>query len=226
MVMGNFDTFSRQKNTYFHHQDDYSNEKMLYDLLVTEAYNLHGVCMTYFVTSYNTSGTNVIFAEDQNRNVLRFFDFMSYYELPKEEKLFEKYGIAGLDNFHIYISTRHFQTASTCDNNGTVGINTAIQPKVGDFIQANYNNFVYDILSVKETVLQFLQGQHSWDIIVKPYINNNITANISTSAMNVSAILNPPEIFDIGNIINNKKDQIIYNQPVCEENKSTGQGDW
>jgi hypothetical protein len=170
--MGNFDTISRLKNAYFHIQDEYDNEKLLYELLVNEAYNQHGVCMTYYVISYDTSA-NEVFAEDGTREVDRFFKFMAFYELPREEQLFTKFGIAGLDNFHIYISKRLFETASKYNCNEAPNKFSSITPRVGDIIRSTYNNYLYEIVSVKDTEQQFLQEQHTWDIIVAPYTNKN-----------------------------------------------------
>jgi hypothetical protein len=178
--MGNFDEFSRNKNEYFQFQSEYNNEKLLLDLLTTEMYNLHGVCMTYFTVSFNTSA-NEIWTEDGDRVINRFFNIMTMYDLPKEEELFTKFGIAGLDNFHIYISKRHFQVASKYSSKGTPNIHQSITPRIGDLLRANYNNYIYEIVSVKDTEMQFAQAQHTWDIIVSPFKNNNISTQICNS---------------------------------------------
>jgi drug/metabolite transporter (DMT)-like permease len=42
---------------------------------------------------------NKIFGEDNNRSFVRKFEFMAFYTLPREEKLWNKFGIAGMDQF-------------------------------------------------------------------------------------------------------------------------------
>ena len=44
--MANFDYFTRlPSDVYFNHfNSNYDNERLLYDLLITEGYNKHGVC--------------------------------------------------------------------------------------------------------------------------------------------------------------------------------------
>jgi len=177
--MGNFDNLSRQKNSYFQHQPEYNNEKLLYQLLVTEMYNLHGVCMTYYSVSFSTSA-NAIWAEDDKKVIERLFSFMAMYELPREEEAFTKFGVAGIDNFHIFISKRHFEMASTYSTTGLPGVHESITPRIGDILKANYNDYLYEIVSVKDTEVQFEQEQHTWDIIVSPFRDKGFITQICT----------------------------------------------
>lgn len=166
----NFDDFSRTRNSFFNFNSiSYDNDKLLYDLVLTEAYNKHGVSMTYYVVSYDTD-YNEIFKEDNNRKFTKCFDIMGYYQLPREDEMFSQFGIDGLDVFQIFVSKKHFKTAST-----RLGYyNEEYTPKPGDLIRPLYNEFFYEIVTVKQEIEMFLQGKHTWELTVQKYKINNI----------------------------------------------------
>lgn len=207
--MGNFDHFNRLNQTEFfnHFNPNYDNERKLYDLLLTEAYNLHGVSLTYFVLSYNTSADK-IFGEDNNRTVLRSFDFMGMLDLPRDVRNFSTMGLGWTDKFHIFASKKHMSVASSMDMNGTSAYDS-YSPRAGDFIRLSYNDFndpsrqtpdqcenpapndlyrnaefnttYYEIISVKSEEEQFLQHKHSWDMIVRVHRDKSIPLNGATT---------------------------------------------
>jgi len=146
----------------------YDSERQLFDLFITEAYNKHGVSLTYNVISFDTSYMP-LFGEDNNRRLVRSFQCMGFYQLPKEEKLWTKFGIEGMDQFSIFISKRHFDTASQYDDTQTTQSFSAYIPCVGDVINANYNNYFYEIVDIKEEAGMYLMSkQHVWELMVKP----------------------------------------------------------
>lgn len=185
--MGNFDYFARvpNKNFFSYINSAYENESTLYDKLMTEAINKHGTTMVYYVISYDTT-FDPLFGEDNDRRVVRYFPVMVYYELPKEDKLWSPVAMQVIDNFHLYISKRHFVAASKLDTNMAQTF-TAYTPKVGDIIKAKYNDFFYEILSVQEEEEMFIQRKHSWDIVVKQYTRQHI-ADIVLSGSNHTVI--------------------------------------
>jgi len=73
-------------NNYYGSVGNYNNERELFDVLVTEAYNKHGVCMDFYVTSYDKDYDR-IWGEDNDRSFTRRFKVMSFYRLPREEKM-------------------------------------------------------------------------------------------------------------------------------------------
>ena len=166
----------------------------MYDLLITEAYNLHGVAMSYFVLSYDVDKDR-IFGEDNTRVVQRTFDFQAYFELPRDQRSFSVMGMTWNDIFYIYVSKRHFSAASKYRNG--VPSESEYIPHVGDLVRLSYNELkdpeknirlnsdypepndlmresafnttYYEIVMVKQQTEEFLQKSHSWDLIVRVY---------------------------------------------------------
>ena len=83
-----FDDFTHLPSSQFfnHFNNNYNNESMLYELLMTEAFNLHGVKMNYYVTSYDTK-YDKLFGEDNNRRFIRRFEFMGNLVLPATQSI-------------------------------------------------------------------------------------------------------------------------------------------
>jgi hypothetical protein len=159
--MGNFDDFSRVRNSYFNTETSaYDLESQLYDVLLNEAFNKHGVEMYYYIVSYNTE-FNRTWGEDNNRSIARKFRFMSYYELPREDESFSQFGIEDLDVFKIFISKRHFMCASKYTEE------EEYTPKIGDIVRPTYSNKYYEVISVEQEEEMFHQRKHAWELILK-----------------------------------------------------------
>ena len=206
--MGNFDSFSREKNEWFNYLTAYDNEKNLYDLMLTEGYNLHGVCLTYYVVSYDKD-FNRIWGEDNNRSFERKFDVMSYFELPKEDEQWNKFGIVGLDTFQIEVSQKHFAQASKYSADGVLSYDSYI-PKAGDIVKSEYSSFFYEIVEVSQEEEMFLQGKHSWSLSVTQYKNEHISASeLDFPEINVINN-NDVDMFNIKDDIDEKKTDILF----------------
>ena len=215
----NFDHFSKlPSNKYFNHfNPNYDNERYLYDLMITESYNKHGVCCSYFITSFDTK-YDPLFGEDNNRRFERRFKLMTYFDLPYETRNFNNAGIGWTDVFHVYASIKHFNTASKLDyNTGTSAFNSYI-PRVGDYFGTDYNGLFYEIISVKMQEQQFLQHQHSYDFVVKVYRDKSFSVNPSTSGTmgDLTQYIAQEDIFDIAKFINEQKSGVLY-QPSPTE---------
>lgn len=199
--MSNFSDFSRVQNTgFFNHLNPlYNNERKLYELLLTEAYNMHGITMTYNVLSYNTQ-KDKIFGEDNARTVMRAFDFQTYVELPRDVRSFSTMGITWNETFHLYVSKKHFAVASRYKDGAPS--EESYVPHIGDLVRisynelndptkstrldtdtpapndllrsSEYNNTYYEIVMVKQQVEEFLQQSHTWDLIVRVYRDKSI----------------------------------------------------
>jgi hypothetical protein len=178
----------------------YNQERRLFNNLITEAYNMHGISLTYFVTSYDTSYDS-IFGEDNDRRFIRTFNFQAFYQLPKEEKLWSKFGIEGLDQFSMYVSKLHYRDASG-----------NYIPRVGDIINSIYNNFFYEVVDIKETASQFLLSeQYCFEFVVKPFKDERIQTTAATSGTYIQDYTNKSnDIFDIKVPVETKNEQIKY----------------
>lgn len=202
---------------------NYNSERQLYDLLVTEAYNKTGTCMTYYVTDYDTT-KDKLFGEDTDRTVLRSFDIMAHGELPREEQLWSKFGIEGLDNFQIFVAKRHFTAASSQDSYD------ATVPRIGDMIYMDHNNRTYDVIDVGQEEEMFLQGKHTWIITLSPHQDTHIALSADTSATmgDISAATDQTtDEYDISSYIENEVSAVEFDTSGDSgDAPSTVWGDW
>jgi hypothetical protein len=217
-------------NGYF----NYNNERTLIDVCMTEAYNNHGVELTYYVTSYNLNHDK-IWGEDLDRYISRKFYFQGMYQLPREDKMFTKFGIEGVDQFSIFVSKMHFDSVSTYSfdtvrGNLTSGTYNSYIPKIGDLIRSNFNNYFYEILEVKEEVgLYLLSKQHVWEFVVKPFQDTHIALSATTSATmtDIKDLTNKSsDVFDKKNDINTKKIDYLYTPPSTETGYNNPYSGW
>lgn len=223
-----FDAFSRiPSNQFFNHLNpNYNNERILYDLVLTEGYNKHGVCCSYIVLSYNTS-YDKIFQEDNNRRIERRFDCMGYFDLPYETRTFSN-SIGWSDVFHIYVSKRHLSAASKIDYVTKLSTYDSYNPKVGDILETAYNGVFYEIISVKAQEEQFLQQTHSWDFVVRVIRDKSFQFNPATSGtiQDLSQYMGQEDVFDIGGFIENNKGEVLFNSPSTECSPKDPFNDW
>lgn len=216
--MANFSDFPRIDPIwqFNHFSSAYDNERKLYDLLITEAFNNHGVCCSYYPVSINTSYDKV-FGEDMSQQIERSFEVMAYFDLPRETKSFSTQGQLWVDKFHIFISKRHFAAASG-----------SYLPKIGDLIKSQYNDVYYEILSVKAEEEQFLQAKHSWDLTVRVYVDKHQTVNPATSADmgSLPSYVDQSDTFNIGEWLNNEKGNVLYTPGATECAPKDPFNDW
>lgn len=208
---------------------NYNNERYLFDSVVTEAYNKHGVCMTYYIASYNTDYDKV-FGEDRNRRFTRKFSIMSFFNLPREEKLWTKFGIEGMDNFSMFVSKMHFKEASKYDADQVDTEYPSYIPKQGDVIASEYNKYIYEIVEVKEEIgMYLLSKQHVWELIVKPFKDELIALDPATSATMtyIKDYTNKDsDVFDLSNTVDNKKPDVLYDPKPSECNPDDPFAGW
>ncbi len=209
---------SATPNEYFNVQPQYVADKLLYDSIITECYNKFGVPMIYYSIDYDVE-YDKLFGEDMDRLIERKFHCMGFYELQEEIELFTRFGIEGIDNFHIYISKKHFEVASTYSiasyniTGDTTGISAypTIVPKRGDIMKSLYNNRWYEIVNIQAEQEQFLQNKHSWDLIVKIRKDEHMTVAPSLSGDAISAITNmTPDIYDVSATVDSEKVDVLY----------------
>lgn len=215
----NFASFKRVNDSVYFQPltSGYNKESLLYDLLNTEAFNMHGVTSTFYVTSQNTS-YDEIYGEDMDREIIRKFDMMIYYDLPKETHIFQAYGVDYEDVFHAYATKRHFSEVSKMNSAGTSAIYSSYEPKIGDLVKPKYNSFYYEVVSVKEEEQQFMQRKHSWDMILRAFRPNHQKVSSEVSATNdqLNVILSAGDLFNIASTIETEKVDILYTPKVTE----------
>ena len=211
---------------------DYENERKLYRKLTTEAYNKFGVCMTYYVVSYDTQ-YDKIWGEDNNRRFIRKFDIMCRFPLQTEEKMWTKFAIEGIDNFSIFASKDHFRTASTYGHDlvvGNIGRGTfpIYVPKNGDVIQSKYNKYLYEIVTVKEEAMMIhLSKGYTWEFIIKPYMDEHLSVDPAATASlaNVSPFIDVNDIFKVNQVVQTEAATDTYTPKSCER-PAPNNGGW
>lgn len=221
--MGNFEDFSKDQNPYFDVSSPaYNNDKSLMAVMVNEVFNKFGVCMEYYITTYDTNYDRV-WGEDNNRFYIRNFEFMGKYELPREDKIWSKFGIEGSDEVTIWISKRHFTTASIDPNNGV----SYVRPQIGDIIKADFSNYFYEITEVAEDTGQYFQSnQFIWELSVRAMKDENISTSQELSASDISKVTNLNDIFNIDNDIDIEKESVVYIPETGEKPKDDPFGNW
>lgn len=222
-----YEEYSALPNSFFREESSsYDRESRLFSLLYTEAINMHGVPMVYYVNSYDTT-YDKIFGEDNNRNILRNFNVQAYYELPNEDELWSRFNIEGIDNFHIQITMRHFDEASRYNSQGTSRTYTPYLPKEGDFLKAKYNDYFYEVVTVKQQVGQFLKRHHVWDLIVRPMRDENLSVSATIPSTDyIRSVQAIDDIFNVSASVAREKPRDLYQPGTTESSPDPLFGSW
>lgn len=202
--------------------DLYKNERDLFSSFTCEAFNLRGVKLKYYVVDFNTSADK-LFGEDNNRSVLRSFDFMGRYSLDQaaESKLWTAFGIQGLDDITCLVSKKHFDQVSryNMDKEDPI-IYEPHTPRIGDFVRADYNSFMYEITDVKEETGLFMQSkQHVWSLTLKAWRNEHLDVSTSTSAdmPELTTLIDTDDPFDVKGFVTSASPSIEYTPSPVEK---------
>lgn len=195
--------------------NDYQNEKTLYSVMESEAYNKFGIQTLFYPVSINS---DKVFGEDNNRVVQRSFQIMGYTEggtLPYEGRNVSTMGIVSTDNFALHVSIRNFNYVSTFDSFGTSGVYPTYEPKIGDLLYFRYNNRFYRILMVKKEFEIFLQAKHTYTFIVEGFkdLSYNISQELidaNDPILTISSGTTSKDMFDLKNTIEIEKEKVLY----------------
>jgi hypothetical protein len=184
--------------------------------------------MTYYIISYDKT-YNRVFGEDCDKRLVRRFDFMAFFKLAQEDKTWSRFSIDNIDNFEIQVSKDHLREASTYGHSlvkGNIGPHTypTYIPQVGDIMQSKYNNFLYEIMMVKEQSVMYHLNQHYvWELQLKAFTDYGISLSAETSAsldttLTSSINKGKDDIFNISADLAAKIGDINYNdsQDVVE----------
>jgi len=169
--MGLFDHFSRDKNEFFNHQQEYAQEKFMYSLLNTEIVLKFGILCKYFVIDYNKDH-NPIFGEDEKPITNITPDEYSFTvkamptELPKEDTEWGSFGQDSTESMKLFIPIEHFRRMSL------VFDKDAHKPKIGDLIKTEYNDFFLEVtfVTTSSSDEKFLQSSHTYELSVRKMV--------------------------------------------------------
>ena len=217
ILVPDWDTCSDTPNDYWDNDSDcYEKTKCLYDDIQIGMINQYGIDVTFYTTDYNTSH-DIIFGEDNDRHVIRSFEVMSTFDLPANDANFDKMGIFGLDEFHMYTNKSHFSYMSTTSGNVEDAYSDYI-PHVGDIVCYNAESQYYEIISVKDKVNQFMQSQFTWDFLVRPFRDNKLTLSVDVSGSPLSAYVDTNDILEVNDVVDTEVSGVNYQPPTGEQN--------
>lgn len=144
----------------------HTNESKLFDNMTAEAIAASGVQGYWYVVDYSLENEKV-FGEDNDRTIIRKFPFMfAVDQLPTDARMWAKFGIEGLDVFHIHVAKLAYLQASQMQSDGNTIAHRQRFPKVGDIVQSTHNGVFYRVLDIKDKSDTILQVAHSFDIIL------------------------------------------------------------
>jgi len=197
----------------------YDNERELFQVMQTEAYNTFGVPTYYYKMNYNLSGSDKIWGENNNRIIDEYWsDVQVYFQLPRENKQWNRFGIEGLENFTMFMSKEHFDFITSGE----------WIPRQGDLIQTEYNSNMYEIVEVKEEQgMYLLDKRYTWQLVVSPFKDERVAISGNVSGSPLSAYTDKPtDIFDITNDIDVAKEEILYTPTSAEKGSGDPFGNW
>ena len=166
---------------------NYDGEKEMVEWLQREAYNLFGVKIIFYETTYDKK-RDAVWGEDGDRHVISAWNMKSYFPLPKEDKTWSKFGIEGMNVFSIFISKAQFKDSTE-----------GYRPQMGDIVQTVFDDKLYEITEVKEESPMFFQSKrYTWELIVRPLkIEQEVTVSPSLSDTPIAKYYKVDDIFDI-----------------------------
>lgn len=210
--------YSALPNDYFVKcSSAYDGEREIFKVAQMEVYGMFGVPLIFYKTSYDIKYNN-IWGEDGDRYITEYWtDVMSYFSLPKEDKIWKSFGIEDMQNFSMYLSKEHFNYTTS----GYI-------PKMGDIVQTEYNKNIYEVVEVKEeNGMYLLSKQYTWELIVRPFKNEqNVSLLPSLSASPIGRYLNIVDMFDIKNDVDVAKENKLYYPPPSEKPSNDPWGNW
>ena len=220
--MSEYQTNSGQ-NPYFDVSGpDYQNDKDLISVIINEYYNKYGVCMEYYITSYDTDYDKV-FGEDNDRSYERKFEVNGYFSLPREDKLWTKFGMEQSTDITLWISKRHFQGTSVDPES----MESYVRPRIGDIIKSDYSNFFYEITEVAEDTGMYLQStQHVWELQMRPMKDEYISISDKIKDSAIAKVTNIDDILDIKDDVDVEKENIVYKPKKGEKPNKDPFGNW
>lgn len=191
-----------RSNFFRFETSEYNDASEAMSINMVQAINTYGMCFRYYVRTYDTK-YDTIWGEDNNSRYERMFDFIGMYSSPTENVFFSKFGIEQSDDVKINVSKKHFEVAS---NN--------YSPKTGDVIERLSDHVLFEVLSVPAVndYTYFQRPKFIWEIVVKTFKDEAIqpTIGIAGSTLDVQTHKANSDIFDIRNIIDTKKDEVLY----------------
>lgn len=170
----------------------YDSEKKLVDQLTSESMDIAGEFCDWYKIDYSLYNER-IFGEDNDRRVRKIFKVKLYFDLPSDDRAYNRFGIEGLDVFQVRIGFLAWNSyVKRADEEG-------YKPHIGDVFRPHYSGIFYEIIDVKDSDAQILNSQHSWlmtakvweNPMLKPY-EDDVGKEITQTTDHENAIVEEP----------------------------------
>ncbi|MBR1610484.1 MAG: hypothetical protein IJ672_03200, partial [Methanobrevibacter sp.] len=155
--------------------DCYKAEAALLSELSSEAYNLFGFEVQYYLKDINTKKDR-LYGEDPLANVERRFLLKMYTEsIPTMQRQYELQGMIYPEIITCQCTVQHFYEASQLSYPDMKDIYEAEVPKIGDIVYIEYSDTYYEVINVKEFAEQttFLSTPITYTFKLRVWHNNH-----------------------------------------------------
>ena len=155
--------------------DCYKAEAALLSELSSEAYNMFGFEVQYYLKNIDTKKDR-LYGEDPLANVERRFLLKMYTEsIPTMQRQYELQGMIYPEIITCQCTVQHFYEASQLSYPDMKDIYEAEVPKIGDIVYIEYSDTYYEVVNVKEFAEQttFLSTPITYTFKLRVWHNNH-----------------------------------------------------
>jgi hypothetical protein len=155
--------------------DCYKAEAALLSELSSEAYNMFGFEVQYYLKNIDTKKDR-LYGEDPLANVERRFLLKMYTDsIPSMQKQYELQGMIYSEIITCQCTVQHFYEASQLSYPDMKNIYEAEVPKIGDIVYIEYSDTYYEVINVKEYAEQitFLSTPITYTFKLRVWHNNH-----------------------------------------------------
>lgn len=128
----------------------YANEAAMLSSMTSEAYNLYGFEVDYYIKQISTKRDRLL-GEDPLENILRRFRLSIYApNVPNLQKQYQLQGMLYEEVFEVQATIVHFKEASRYDYDRTRVEYEEYEPKIGDLMYFRFSDKYYEVINVKK----------------------------------------------------------------------------
>ena len=205
----------------------YANEAALMSSLTSEAYNLFGIEVDYYIKQISTMRDRLL-GEDPLENIVRRFRLSVYTaDIPNMQRQYQLQGMLYEEVFEVQATIAHFSEASQYDYNRTSAPYEIYKPKIGDIMYFKYSKKYYEIINVKDFAegTAFLGTPVTYTFTLRIWKNNHEDVNITgenPDNMPIADFTSLAESFDMENKtseVTSQCDQLAINDWLKEDDQ-------
>jgi hypothetical protein len=197
----------------------YANEAAMMSSFTSEAYNMFGFEVDYYVKQISTKRDR-LFGEDPLQNIVRRFRLSVYAEkIPNLQKKYQLQGMLYEELIEVQATIAHFNEASQYDYDRTSIEYEMYKPKIGDLMYFKFNDKYYEIINVKAfgEGTAFLGTPITYTFTLRIWKNNHEDVDVmkqNDDDMPIEKFTSLAEAFDI----ENKTSEVASNSDILAVN--------